>query len=115
MDKREKTLLLILGLVLVLLIVKSFFIDPYTPKNEAEDEFYQEVKDIIETNYTGFLYDSGLVYPRIVKISEMSERERTVKDKDGNTYVADGIYKAKIRKYILGFLPYSEERILDID
>lgn len=115
MNKREKTIMIVLLVLLVLLIFKSFALDPYKPKNDGEEAFYNKVEGIMVEEYTGFLYDYKLVYPRIVKISEMTERERTVKDEDGNEYVADGLYKAKIRKYILGFLPFSEERILDLN
>lgn len=113
MIKREKILLIALIVMIVLLGIKSYVLDPYSP-SEVEETFYNKVEGIIADQYEGFLYDTKLVTFRIVKISEMSERERTVKDKDGNAYIADGIYKAKIRKYILGILPFSEERILDL-
>lgn len=115
MNKREKYLMYFMVAIFLVLIVKSFVLDPYAPKNSNEEAFYEQVEGIMEDKYTGFLYENKIVYPRIVSISEMSEKERTVKDKEGNTYIADGIYKAKIRKYILGFLPFAEERLLDID
>lgn len=115
MHKREKVLLSVAIVLLLLLVSKSMIIDTYHPKNETETSFYNKVEDIMVDEYSSWLYDYNLVTTKIVKISKMSERERTVKDSDGNEFIATGVYKAKIRKYIFGFLPFSEERILDID
>lgn len=111
MNKREKYLIIATVALLLLLAIKSFVLDPYNP-TEAETPFYERVQGIIESEYDGALYDYNIVNVKIIKISEMSEKEKTV-EKDGETIVAQGIYKAKIRKYFLGILPFSQETILD--
>lgn len=101
--------------LIMALFFKSFILDNYEAKNDSEEQFKIKIEQIISERYDSQLYKNKILVVRIVKISEMNDREKISKDKDGNKYIAKGIYKAKIRKYILGFLPYSEERILDIN
>lgn len=112
MNRREKILALVTVILLVLLIVKSFVIDPYHPKNEGEENFQSYVNELIEEKYSGGIYDI-LVKIRIVDIDVMSETEKEYRDENDEIQKADGTYKAKVRKYILGILPYSDERILE--
>lgn len=114
MVKREKIIFYAMIVLLVLLLIKSFALDPYNPKNDAEEVFYEKAEGIMTDRFTNFLYEYKIIYPRIVKISKMSEREKTVKDDEGNEYVATGVYKAKVRKYVFGFLPFADEKILDL-
>lgn len=115
MSKKDKVLLISMIGLIILLFIKSFVLDDYKPKNNLEEEFKAKVEQIVDEKYNTGLYEKNVISVRIVKISEMSEKERTRKDKDDNEYYASGVYKAKIRKYILGVLPFAEERILDID
>jgi hypothetical protein len=115
MAKKDKVLIGAMILLVILLAFKSFVLDTYKTKNEAETVFLSKIEKIIEDEYSGGLYKYRLINVKVVRITEMSERERTVTDKDGGEYEATGVYKAKIRKYILGILPFSEESILDID
>jgi len=111
--KRDKLFVVGMLVLLLILCVKSLWIDNYTPKNDLEEAFYTKVENIIDERYTGWLYDYHLVTPKIVKISEMSEGDKSYKDLEGNIKTTEGVYKAKVRKYILWILPFSEERILE--
>jgi len=111
--KRDKFFVVGMLVLLLILCVKSLWIDNYTPKNDSEEAFYNKVENIIDERYTGWLYDYHLVTPKIVKVSEMSDTEKKYKDLEGNIQTTEGVYKAKIRKYILWILPFSEERILE--
>lgn len=113
MAKRDKFIVIAMVVLLLILCVKSLWIDNYTPKNDSEEAFYMKVENIIEEQYTGWLYDYHLVTPKIVKISEMSEGDKKYKDLEGEIKTTEGVYKAKVRKYILWILPFSEERILE--
>ena len=113
MTKRDKLFVVGMLVLLLILCVKSLWIDNYTPKNDLEEAFYTKVENIIDERYTGWLYDYHLVTPKIVKISEMSEGDKSYKDLEGNIKTTEGVYKAKVRKYILWILPFSEERILE--
>lgn len=112
MTKRDKILILGMVILLLALFVKSFILDPYQPKNDAEEAFMTYVEDVMVDKYSSGLYD-WFIHVKVVKISEMSLNEKTYKDLEGNPQIADGVYKAKVRKYILGVLPYSEESILE--
>jgi len=113
MTKRDKVFVVGMLVLLLILCVKSLWIDNYTPKNDSEEAFYTKVENIIDERYTGWLYDYHLVTPKITKISEMSEGDKSYKDLEGNVKTTEGVYKAKVRKYILWILPFSEERILE--
>lgn len=115
MDSKEKKLLIAMVVLLAMLMVKSVFIDPYTPENQAQVKFYDEVEAILDISEDSWLYDSKLVTTRVVKMKKMTDKERTVKVEGGDAYVATGIYKAKVRKYVLGIIPFSDKYILDID
>lgn len=112
MTNREKIIIIVMIALVALLVVKSFVLDEYKPANPAEEAYKLSVEEIIENKYAGGFLDFFIVR-RVVKITEMSEREKTYKDLDGNTQVTTGTYKAKVRKYILGILPFSEESILE--
>jgi hypothetical protein len=112
MSRRDKIMIIGLVALVLLLFLKSFILDPYQPKNDAEENFMTYVEEVMETRYSGGLY-GWFIHVKVVKISEMSTQEKAYKDLEGNTQIADGTYKAKVRKYILGVLPYSEESILE--
>lgn len=113
MNRKEKIGVSALIILMILLFVKSLFLDAYEPKNTEESIFYEKVVGILEEKESSWLYDYNILKTRIVNIKPMSERERTVKDDEGNTYEVSGIYKAKVRKYLFGILPFSENTVLD--
>lgn len=115
MSKKDKVLIGALILLVVLLCFKSLVLDTYHAKNDGEADFLSKIEKIVDERYSGGLYDYKIISAKVIKVSEMSERERTVIGEDGEEIIATGVYKAKIRKYILGILPFSEESILDVD
>lgn len=112
MNKRDKIYIYIAIALVLLLFLKSFVLDNYKAQNDSEAAFMASVDSIVAEKYDGFIYDN-LVVVKIVKVTEMSEREKKYKDMEGNMQTTSGTYKAKVRKYILGVLPYSEESILE--
>lgn len=113
MTKREKVVTIAMLILLLILCVKSLWIDNYTPKNEMEEAFYNKVENILDAKYSSWLFDYNLVTTKITKISEMTEADKTYKDFDGKIKETQGVYKAKVRKYIFWILPFAEERILE--
>lgn len=113
MKNHNKIYIIILCVLVAILLVKSLILDPYKPVGD-EVEFFNEATQIIEGKYDGGIYD-WLVGVRIVKMKVMTEEEKTFTDDEGNEYFATGKYKARVRKYIVGLLPYAEEWILDIE
>lgn len=112
MNNQSKIMLAILIVLALILSIKSLVIDPYKPIGD-EKEFYEEVEKIIEEKYSSWVY-KYVVDVKIVNMKEMTEAEKTLKDDDGNEYIAKGKYKAKVRKYIVSLLPFSEEWIVDV-
>lgn len=113
MKNHNKIYIAILCVLTVILLTKSLFLDNYKAVGDEVD-FYNEVSQIIEEKYDGGVYD-WLVGVRIVKMKVMTEDEKKLTDDEGNTYYATGKYKARVRKYVLGILPFAEEWILDIE
>lgn len=112
MTKENKIYFIILGVLVLALLVKSFVLDQYKPQGD-EQSFFDEATQIMEQRYDSGIY-TWLVKTRLVKMKVMSESEKTLTDDQGNEYVATGKYKARIRKYVFGVLPFAEEWILDI-
>lgn len=115
MDKKEKTLVVFMVILIFALLIKSILLDTYNPGNSEEQAFFDEVETILEMRETSWIYDYHIVSTRVVKLKVMTDKERTVKGPDGETYVATGIYKAKVRKYVFGIIPFSDKYILDIN
>jgi len=113
MTKREKVVTIGMVLLLLILCVKSLWIDSYTPKNDMEEAFYNKVENILDAKNTSWIFDYNIVTTKITKISEMSEADKTYKDFNGTIKETEGVYKAKVRKYIFWILPFAEERILE--
>jgi len=114
MNFREKRLLIAMVILLLVITAKSFLLDPYKPANSEEEAFYDKVEMIQEVSESSWIYKSHLVTTRIVEIEEMTEKEKETKDLDGNVVENKGVYKAKIRKYVLGIIPFSDQTILDV-
>ncbi len=95
LDGNEKTYLILIGLVLLLLIIKSFVFDEYKPQNEIEHQIYNEYHATMEKT-------SVLKYKRIVNIVEIDPAKNTLE------HSIKYNYKIKIREYLFGVLPYWE-------
>ncbi len=95
MNKREKIYSIGIAVLLVVLVVKSFVLDPYTPQGASEESFYQWTTNQMATEYDSVLFTSNVLVNRIVDIGE--------KEEEGVT-----LYVAKIRRYVAGVLPYKE-------
>ncbi len=104
--KRDKIWVIALIILFFLLVIKSFFIDGYMPTKE-EEPFYHYVESIIKERYDGLF-----IKTRIVKIKKLTEKEKVYYYKDVKVKT-EGEYKAKIRKYLFGLIPFSEETILE--
>lgn len=96
MSKREKTYVLVTIVLVLMLLMKSTLIDPYKTKNNDEELFKVTVEEVLAEEYDGFLYDNNIIKMRVIKI-----------------YKDDGKYYAKVRKYFLSVLPYSDFKVVD--
>jgi len=91
--------MIVLALVLSgLLMVKSLWLDGYTPENASE----AAVMNYCEAGE--FLSRNPLAYERVVKLVPLDEEE--INSHEGTLKFN---YRIKVRDYLLGILPYSEK------
>ena len=86
---KEKVLVAITLVFLVVLIVKSIYFDPYKAKPEDQID---KVDQYISQTYDSFLYDSGFLKIRLVDYKALETGE----------------IQMHLRKYILGILPFGD-------
>jgi len=117
LSKREKTYLWMVIILLGILCVKSFWLDAYKAQNESEALFISRVTETLDQRFDNALYQRGILMYRIISVKEVTEEEnQLVKKLDtikGNAVDIElqGKYKARIRKYVLGLLPFGQETI----
>jgi len=117
LSKREKTYLWMVIILLGVLCVKSFWLDAYKAQNESEALFISRVTETLDQRFDNVLYQRGILMYRIISVKEVTEEEnQLVKKLDtikGNAVDIElqGKYKARIRKYVLGLLPFGQETI----
>lgn len=118
--KRERTMIAVLIVLLILLLIKSIAIDPYEPKNSEQEKFVKAVDHIVDEKYnTGGLGMHGVFAYRIIDIKkndidhikekniksdnlESSEAQQGELKESFRLYCG---YEAKVRKYFLGVIP----------
>lgn len=118
MSKREKIYLIAVIILLGALMLKSFYFDEYKPVTKDEEIFKEYVERLADEKYKGFSNKINLTSFRVVSIKKIeSEGVSIIEVKNGNdngykNVEIKGKYKAKIRKYLLHFLPYGEDKVL---
>lgn len=88
LSTRDKALIALTILMLIVLALKSHVYDPYRPE-PGED--ISIIESYIEDTYSGPLYKSGLLKIRLIKYIE-SEGDLTV----------------KLRRYVVGIFPVGD-------
>ena len=86
---KEKVLVAITLIFLIILIVKSIYFDPY--KLSPEDQI-EKVDQYISETYDSFLYDSGFLKIRLIDYKSLETGE----------------IQMHLRKYVLGILPFGD-------
>lgn len=116
MNGREKTYTIVIVVLLVILAAKSLVLDNYKPGTEDEKLFYNYASEIAQEEYTNFLYKNHIATYKIVGIKKLEDEGVSVLESvvNGKKELVEiqGKYKAKIRKYILWVLPFSEDKIM---
>lgn len=119
MNKREKRMLFITLILLVILIGKSLFLDEVKNVSGDELKFKQFVESALQDNeeYNGILIRSHLASYKIVKIEKIKEEGKSsiaYWDEKEKKYVKEeiqGQYRAKVRGYFLHVFPYKQFRV----
>lgn len=96
-NKREKILLLVSILLLVVLVSKTLFYDGYVPQTKEEELAIAKVHEVLK--------DSSMIKNKVVgmkKVSEETKQEQKI----------ELGYMVTLRKYLLGIIPVGESRVL---
>jgi hypothetical protein len=95
---REKVYIIAVILLLGILSVKSIYFDEIKNLNDEDKVVVQNMYQTLDEKYDNFLYKSGFLTFRVVKLKEASENDVE-------------FYRAKARKYLLQILPIQEVTI----
>jgi len=108
--KREKNYMFAIVAMLLLLAVKSIFLDGVNDLNAEEKDFSQYVEQTIESSEKWALNKSDALSYKIVKIKKTNEEAATiiVDENEKRSLEFSGHYTARVRKYILWILPYGD-------
>lgn len=118
MNRREKAYISISILLLIILIFKSVYLDDYNPQNKEEELYKEFAYRMAVEQAPGIFEKNKLRTFRVVNIKKIEEESISVistynKEKDEFENIEiEGVYKAKVRKYILGVMPYGEFSVL---
>ena len=110
MGKRERGYVLAIIAMLMLLALKSLFIDGLSDLNAEEKAFSSYVEQTIESREKWALNKSDVLSYKIVKIKKTDDEATTI-TVDGNEkrlVELSGNYTARVRKYIFWILPYGD-------
>jgi hypothetical protein len=114
MTINEKRLMIVTGILLLVLIGKSVLIDGNLGSlNEEENQFLQQIQVVLsESTQEKFMYKTTLVRAKVIKIESLSESEFEKLQEEEQEVVLSFHYKAKVRKYFLWIIPFSEITML---
>jgi len=84
----------------VLLGVKSYVLDPWTPETTGEAAWYRAAQEALAQEPPSWGADRGLLQHRIVEIRQTPSPE------DGDAI------RVTVRTYVLGYLPFGDRRII---
>ncbi|WP_430884801.1 hypothetical protein [Fusibacter sp. JL216-2] len=98
MNRRERGYAVAVGVLLLVLVLKSIVFDPVHLEDPSEIEFANWVETKIEEEFDGFFYNNSIFVHRLVSVKTKTEEDVE-------------LYVGKVRRYFLGVLPLSEQYI----
>jgi len=98
MNRRERGYLIAVIALVVILVVKSFVLDPVKLEDPSEIKFATWVENKVENEFDGFIYENNIFVHRLVSVKTKTEDE-------------DVLYVGRVRRYLFGILPMSEQYI----
>lgn len=108
---REKTMIIMIIVLLILLAIKSLVLDEVKNLSPDEQQFKNFVDYSVAQEYDGFLEQSGLMVYRVYDINMADKNQKGIlryEDPDSGQMVdviQEGRYNAKVRGYLLRILP----------
>ncbi|MCT4606239.1 MAG: hypothetical protein N4A64_09090 [Marinisporobacter sp.] len=116
MTKREKSMLMVILVLLVVLICKSLLLDGVQVTGDAL-LFKEFVEKTIKTDekHTNFLEKMGIANKKVVSIKKIHTKGTSsilvYEEGKGKEMKISGAYQAKIRGYIFQVIPYKEFKV----
>jgi len=114
MNAREKSLIIVTALLIIILVAKSLFFDEVRNLTEDEQQFKNFVDYSVSEKYNGKLEQYHIITYRVFDIFIANDQQKTsISYKDPQTgqeinETLDVRYTARVRGYILGFLPFKQ-------
>jgi hypothetical protein len=108
---REKAMAILLVVAIIVLIVKSTFLDEVKNLTAEEQIFKNFVDYSVEEEYSGFLLDKGIVTYRVFDLYMANPDEKAIlryEDKETGKMIEitqEGRYNARVRGYLFWVLP----------
>jgi hypothetical protein len=117
MDKRAKYMLAATAFFLLMLIIKSLWIDPVRNLEGNEEKFMKYAYGAAPSVSQGLLDKTGLLTYRVIKVlKEEKEGITMITYQNASTEELvneklDGVYRAKVRAYILHIIPIKDIQV----
>ncbi len=114
MNSREKSLIIVTVLLIIILAGKSLFFDEVRNLTEEEQQFKNFVEYSVSEEYDGMLQQYHLINYRVFNIFVANDQQKTIityKDPQTGQEINNTLnvrYTARVRGYILGILPYKQ-------
>lgn len=114
MNPREKSMLIVTIMLVIILIVKSFVFDEVKNLTAEEQKFKDFVEYSVEEEYNGKLEQYNIITHRVFDIFVADESQKPIiRYKDPETgedfeEILSVRYTGRVRAYLLGFLPFKQ-------
>jgi hypothetical protein len=114
LNNREKSMYIVLAVLIVILIAKSLIFDEVRNLSKDEQIFKDFVEYSVEQKYDGVFENAGIIQYRIFDIYMAAPDETSIlRYEDSSTGVMlektlEGRYNARIRKVLLWLIPLKE-------
>jgi len=117
MNAREKSMIIVTVLMIVILFSKSIFFDEVKNLSGDELKFSKFIELTVDETYEGFIFDKNIVVLRTNKIflanSDVKTKIGYIDETTGEKVeeIIDGRYTAVVRHYLFGVLPFKQSSI----
>lgn len=105
-NKREKLMLIVTAVLLVLLVIKTLALDPARPKTADEEMFLSRIQTEMKSEPKDFFHRYMLVSDRIIAIKTLTDTE--INELKSQGVLVPTPFKAKVRSYFLFIIPFNE-------
>ncbi|WP_129599413.1 hypothetical protein [Anaerophilus nitritogenes] len=111
MTRREKFMIYMIPLLLIILISKSLFFDEIKVTGDAlKFKNFVEKEVQINEEYNSIFQKIGISQYRVVSIKKIKDTGKSIVDEKRNIEIS-GEYQGKVRGYLFNLFPYKEFRI----